>query len=355
MPDYRYMNMRSIGPIVNSTQAPKKPKTNNQSGFIKMLVILVVCVCLVWAYLSVFKTSNVSAIAIIPNIRSDVAGYCLNDYLNQINPGSPVYASLCNGNTAQSWVFIRSHIIHSVKYCLGEINKSAVIESCQAKQHITWVKDGVGYKNTSNNLCLSIPGGKTNVQLVTTSCNDLTSVNEAWTQTHWSGTPLTALSSPNCTMHNLGARVACIAQRQWLAWQTEPQLHNALLNDYTDGNPYEEWCADFVSYVYKQAGAPFTGGERGGGWDEYNANNIINMGFSYHAANSGYIPQPGDVAFFNYAGGHVEIVVKGGKHPLFIYGDSGTIDPITKNGDMAENHITQDGQAGHIVYYLSPN
>jgi len=79
------------------------------------------------------------------------------------------------------------------------------------------------------------------------------------------------------------------------------------------------------------------------------------MGFTQHYANTGYIPKTGDVAYFNYNGGHVEIVVSGGSKPTFVYGNSATIDPTTGNGEMEANTETSDGSLGQLVYYLSPN
>ena len=158
----------------------------------------------------------------------------------------------------------------------------------------------------------------------------------------------------------LRSRIAAIALSQ-LGYRTDPPdtycnrysaYWYAGINDCGNANKDEEWCADFVSYVYKQAGYPFLYGERDG-WDEYYAPNIQNQGFIYHSAAS-YIPHAGDVAFFDYNGGHVEIVAVGGSKPIFIYGDSGTIDKTTGNGDMAENTITNDGYAGQVIYYLSP-
>ena len=149
-----------------------------------------------------------------------------------------------------------------------------------------------------------------------------------------------------------GQVVACEAAKQWITWQTGTPSHNALLNDYSDSNGYEEWCADFISYIYQEAGHPFTNGERNG-WDEYLAGNIQYQGFTYHDA-ANYLPQTGDVAYFDYSGGHVEIVAVGGPKPIFIYGDSGTTDPSTGNGQMAENTITDDGTEGQVIYYLSP-
>ena len=78
------------------------------------------------------------------------------------------------------------------------------------------------------------------------------------------------------------------------------------------------------------------------------------MGYTIHYASTGYLPKPGDVAFFNYSAGHVEIVISGGKQPTFIYGDSGTIDPTTGNGQMKANTILGN-VSGQVVYYLSPN
>ena len=88
------------------------------------------------------------------------------------------------------------------------------------------------------------------------------------------------------------------------------------VNKYTD-NTLEYWCADFVSWVYKEAGKPFTGGSSGGwripsvegiqAWMEANA--------EFHTNTAGSPdPQPGDVYVINN-GEHIGIVVKveGGK------------------------------------------
>ncbi|MGB3946304.1 MAG: phage tail tip lysozyme, partial [Candidatus Saccharimonadales bacterium] len=68
------------------------------------------------------------------------------------------------------------------------------------------------------------------------------------------------------------------------------------VDKYTDGT-LEYWCADFVSWVYKQAGTPFTGGASGGWripsvssvqkWFEENGVWVMN--------GKGVIPKPGDV------------------------------------------------------------
>ncbi len=322
----------------------------------RAFLLLAMSGILVWASSNLFGFITASADAPQPEIRSAAGDYCLDDFHGAKQPASPVDAWNCNGTASQAWTLSGQQIKLASKYCLQAAKGQVVLNLCTRSQYQNWQANGVGLMNSGNGQCLYLTHGQPYRPLTTKTCADLSSVNESWTPTVWQGKPMIDISSPPCNQSSIGQRVACNAERQWLAWETIPQLRPYLLSDYTDGNAYEEWCADFVSYVYKESGQPFTNGERGtNGWDEYNANNIRYMGFSYHAADSGYVPQPGDVAYFDYAGGHVEIVESGGRHPTFIYGDSGTLDPITHNGDMAENQILVDGQIGQVVYYLSPN
>lgn len=87
------------------------------------------------------------------------------------------------------------------------------------------------------------------------------------------------------------------------------------VNKYTDST-LEFWCADFVSWVYKQAGTPFTGGSSGGwrypgvsglrAWFEKNGTYTLNS--------SSVTPKPGDV-YITAGESHTGIVekVKGGR------------------------------------------
>lgn len=82
--------------------------------------------------------------------------------------------------------------------------------------------------------------------------------------------------------------------------------------------PGQEWCADFVSWVYNQAGSPFTGG-LDGGWripgaaavaEWFKANGTwINYTGHLPPTGSKDAPQPGDVIYYPDNGGHVNIVV----------------------------------------------
>ncbi|HTB49175.1 MAG TPA: ricin-type beta-trefoil lectin domain protein [Verrucomicrobiae bacterium] len=334
----------------------RRPQQPSQAGFIRQVILFSVVLIVALSAVGVYRSVATQASSAIPEIRSNTTRYCVDDYHNGSGPNALVDTWTCNGSSAQSWTFTGSAIKHGAARCLGVQNNggnqgaAAVLNTCNGSPGQGWTIDLGGFENPSSGLCLTASADKDKAPLVISTCDNLSQPDEAWATTTWSDT---ASSATACNTGTEGQKVACYAEQQWSAWQSSSSVHQALLTDYTDGNSYEQWCADFVSYVYKEAGYPFTGGERDG-WDEYDANNIQNMGLTLHPA-SGYTPSPGDVAFFNYPGGHVEIVATGGTHPTFIYGDSGTTDPSTGNGDMNEDSLTSDGSAGQVAYYLSPD
>jgi hypothetical protein len=302
-----------------------------------------------------YQTAHASAINATPEITSAIEGYCMDDLHNSSGSGAVVDSWSCNGTSAQDWYMSKGKIRHD-NQCLAVLGSGiqagdlVVADSCSNAAGQYWTINQGGFENPNSSLCLAIPDSHIEKQLIIASCNNLSDPNEGWEAVHWGDT---ASANGDCQNDTQGQRIACVAEQQWVLWKSGTVRHSSLLNAYSDGNGYEEWCADFVSYVYKQAGYPFDNGERNG-WDEYNASNIVNMGFTVHSPSS-YVPKPGDVAYFNYPGGHVEIVVEGGMHPTFIYGDSGTTDPKTNNGEMNEDMLTSDGSSGQLEYYLSPN
>jgi hypothetical protein len=305
---------------------------------------------------SVFRLVESHAAADSPKVTSGVAGYCLDDHDNGTVTNNIVDSWKCNSSAAQAWTVNDTTITHNATACLSVENNATtegsgvVLAPCDSAVGQVWLRDNSGYENPNSNLCLSAPINSSSSQLIISSCSNLSKAQEQWTATTVSGKDAQAASCQGSE----GTMVACDAVKEWTTWQNSSSNHENLLTSYTDGAPYEEWCADFVSYVYKEAGYPFTQGEADG-WDESIADNIQNMGFTMHMASSGYVPQAGDVAYFDYAGGHVEIVVSGGKTPTFIYGNSATIDPTTGNGQMMANTITSKGSEGQVVYYLSPD
>lgn len=330
-------------------KARRTKKRSNQAGFIRGAFALAICsVLLVFG----FKTVTGHAASTDVAIKSGISGNCLDDYRGRVTQGAQVDAWNCNGSSAQDWSVELGTIRHDDDSCLSvkgdgtNTGDAVVLNSCSGAPGQVWLRDQSGYFNPHSGLCLSTPDNEGGVPLALASC-DFTAAGEQWSPD--SG----ALQNTSCTIGTQGEKIACDAEAAWTTWQSGSPSHETLLTSYTDGAPYEEWCADFVSYIYKEAGYPFTNGEADG-WDESNANNIQYMGFTIHDA-ANYTPQTGDVAFFDYPGGHVEIVVSGGKTPTFVYGDSATIDPTTGNGQMEANTITNDGAKGQVVYYLSPD
>lgn len=295
------------------------------------------------------RTISHHVTAAVPHINAGIHGYCLDDYQNAYEPNNPIDSWLCNNSPAQEWQIKNLALVHN-GWCLTVKNNDiiesskVVLSSCNSTPGQVWLPSGGALENPNSGLCLTVPSGKTDRQLVIDSCNTSSGAQQ------WSSSNGTAVQS--CMGNNEGEKIACTAALEWNHWHTAGQSHEALLTQYTYGAPYEEWCADFVSYVYKTAGYPFQSGEADG-WNENNANNLQYMGLTLHDP-SNYIPKAGDIAYFNYDGGHAEIVVSGGPHPTFIYGNSATIDPTTGNGEMAANTLLSDGSVGQLQYYLTP-
>lgn len=330
-------------------QWPEQKARKKHRGLLKVALFLVVGISLLGLL------SPTRAHAEIQSIEAGQSGYCLDDYKDITTPNAKVDVWKCNDSDSQDWTASDTTVNRGGLYCLSVLNDSSssgspvVLNKCNGTAGQVWLRDQAGLYNPNSGQCLDNASNKTDQSLSISSCTDLTPNGERWTPLSQVGHPY----NPSCLNGTEGQKVACDAVQAWTNWQTNGASHQNLLNIYSDGNGYEEWCADFVSYIYKQAGFPFTNGERDG-WDEYDANNIQYQGFSVHPAGN-YTPKVGDIAFFDYAGGHVEIIVSGGPKPTFVYGDSATIDPETGNGNMEANTITDDGSAGQVIYYLSPN
>lgn len=321
--------------IQQSSQPPKKHR------FGPALVLLIFIASIIsWISLGTSHASSIGS-----PVKSGWSGYCLDDYRSKLISGNQADLWACNGTGAQDWQVNLTQIVHDNNLCLTADSATKItINTCSQAASQVWLRDDKGFLNPDLGLCLTAGSSGEDQQLTLTDCKNMTSPEKSWT-------PNIDYSTYPCT-GDQGQMVACYAIKEWINWTTEPNNHEALLTEYTGGAPYEEWCADFVSYVYKEAGYPFSNGNYDG-WDENIAGDIVDQGFAVDDGN--YVPQPGDVAYFDYPGGHVEIVVSGGKKPTFIYGNSATIDPTTGNGEMAANTITNDPALGSLQYYMSPN
>jgi hypothetical protein len=334
-----------------TTRSPQPQPTAQRMLRHLKLCLFALALLLVSGIIFIHFLNNHVAIA-IPEIKLSSTQYCLNIQSNDNGTNRVVDVEICRGTSAQAWAASPTTIQHPGNLCLGVFQDgtaagSRVIASaCNLSPGQVWLYDAGEFTNPNSGFCLSLPDGGTNQQLVIGSCSMNNKSNEAWQQLLPHGT-----NTSQC-MGTKGEKVACYAVSEWAQWQSNSLDHEAMLMRYTDNTPYEAWCADFVSYVYREAGYAFTQGEADG-WNENDANKIQGMGFIIHDPAT-YIPKSGDVAYFNYEGGHVEIVVSGGKNPTFAYGNSATVDPTTGNGQMKANTIINDGLTGQLAYYLSP-
>ncbi|MCL5113247.1 MAG: ricin-type beta-trefoil lectin domain protein [Patescibacteria group bacterium] len=324
---------------INRTVSRTVSKKNYSRYIILFIFLLIVFVG--WK-----MHGTTSAIANFNEVKSGWSGYCLDDYHDKLIPGSSVDIWSCNKSEAQNFELTLTSIRHD-SLCLSANSPSSIdLESCNSTSpNQVWLRDQSGYYNPNLRLCLSAQNSQSGQKLSLNNCSNLANPSDQW----YSSFDYTNYSCNG----SQGQVVACNAIKQWMIWNDHPYNHESLLVGYTGGAPYEEWCADFVSYIFKISNYPFSNGNYDG-WDENNANDIYSQGFVVHSAKGSYLPQPGDVGYFSYYGGHVEIVIVGGKEPTFIYGDSATIDPTTGNGQMEANTILSVKNLGQIKYYYSP-
>jgi hypothetical protein len=145
-------------------------------------------------------------------------------------------------------------------------------------------------------------------------------------------------------------------------WESQPGYPWSGLNSYSQtgdlkyiesGYP-EQWCADFASWVYNQAGYPL---QSGSDWDISYVPNIQavgeqNQNFHWHSDTSGYTPVPGDLAIHGID--HVNIVISVvGSTVTFIGGDQGN-GPYP--GGSIVSQVNTDGfYSSGITGYVSPD
>ncbi len=161
--------------------------------------------------------------------------------------------------------------------------------------------------------------------------------------------------------------IVCIAQNQLALWKSKPGYASADFPyaakgflPYSQGR-YEEWCADFSSWVYNQAGKPLQSPD----WNISYVPNIQAIGgtggFVWHPAGSGYTPVPGDLAIHGSA--HVNIYVSyANGQATYIGGDQGNNGPYGTEDPPSESIVSTEVWPGYwgagdpepITGYISP-
>jgi hypothetical protein len=137
---------------------------------------------------------------------------------------------------------------------------------------------------------------------------------------------------------DLRQRIVAIAESQ-VGYRTDPS--NSYCNKYSafwkagtpdcpGGNYREEWCADFAAWVWRKAGALVIYHLLSGDLDS-SAASFYEWGVAHgtwHADNSGYRPQPGDVAVYG-----LDIYTTYAAHVAVVTSYSGNAGPNVINGD----------------------
>ncbi|HWB39223.1 MAG TPA: CHAP domain-containing protein [Candidatus Saccharimonadales bacterium] len=88
-----------------------------------------------------------------------------------------------------------------------------------------------------------------------------------------------------------------------------PVSYDATVLKYTQGSK-EAWCADYISWIYKQADQPFKN-PNSGSWripGVYTLQEYFQLRHQYQKVGN-YQPKTGDVAIYSHGQGHAAIVL----------------------------------------------
>lgn len=151
------------------------------------------------------------------------------------------------------------------------------------------------------------------------------------------GVDCASTSANTAGLSNTRQEVICIAQQELAVWTPPPALPRLEFTKYTQGAigsaiVPEEWCADFASWVYNQAGDPLqtTPTWRVPGVSSIESIGALNTTFHWHNISEPtkpdydptYVPVPGDLAI--HGSQHVNIVISvNGNQITMIGGDQG--------------------------------
>ena len=140
-----------------------------------------------------------------------------------------------------------------------------------------------------------------------------------------------ATNGSNGGLSQVRQTVVCLAQQELSTWKSQPGYPWSGENNYSETgflkysqNRSEEWCADFATWVYNQAGYPLNPDPN---WNIAYVPDIQSVGeqdgnFHWHDGSSGYIPKPGDLAIHGSTHVNIFISAQGGV-AQYIGGDQG--------------------------------
>lgn len=145
--------------------------------------------------------------------------------------------------------------------------------------------------------------------------------------------------------------VVCEAQAELAKWDSHQLEPGSGYLTYSQ-NHQEDWCADFISWLYEQAGYPLAPDPD---WRVSAVKTIKDIGqqdqnFHWHLAN-GYTPKPGDIAI-HYDGStyfHTNLVVGVSGSQINLIGGN------QSSNDFNQSKVSKDIGGSSIVGYVSPD
>lgn len=165
------------------------------------------------------------------------------------------------------------------------------------------------------------------------------------TPTSPTSSPASTSSCPGANQSNNGSgnasQIVSTAQAELALWQGG-------FNDISKYNGHPDaWCADFLSWVLKQAGTPFTGGGDGG-WHIPTVQGVqtyFESIHTWHPKGQDYVPKPGDVVVYN------EGLSPYPQHVNIVVSVSGT--GFTTIGGNEGNRVSQNSHASFDAAYIT--
>jgi hypothetical protein len=162
------------------------------------------------------------------------------------------------------------------------------------------------------------------------------------------------------TLSPLRQKVVCLAKAELALWQSGKMKPGTDFYKYTNnGGKDEQWCGDFISWLYNEAGYPVK--DVGDKWERvafgFQTDTNTLKKFEFHPVGAGYVPQPGDVAVHSYS--HVNLVVSvntSGKKPtVTVIGGNqgGDVTGTGTDSSVKEQTYTEFG-GDSTIGYASP-
>jgi len=170
--------------------------------------------------------------------------------------------------------------------------------------------------------------------------------------------------NPDTAANNLSEvrrSVVCLAEQELERWNTnkmKPGFRKSSSDSYTkySQNTEESWCADFTSWLYKQAGYPL---QPGNDWRVALVANQQSIGekndkFHWHPSGGSYTPKPGDIAV--HSASHVNLVVDVNGNSVTLIGGNQTPDERGyPNGSRVSEYKVTGFSGEGITGYVSPD